>query len=205
MKNTVYAKIGRIAARGASEKTGKMTAVGKYNYHTIDGVLDHLRPLLAEEGLVVTYSVTDSDFEKDGQYYTFTKWVEVVITDVETGHQVTGRELAIGIDKNDKGPGKATSYALKTFLVGTFALKGLPDENTQPVNHAQAVDVAKGDTVGADEVTALKAKIKALGLDSEKILAFAGVDTIDRIHRSKYREVMHIIEQREKQAKGAAG
>lgn len=205
--NSVYGKIAAIASHGASEKTGKMTAVGKYNYHTIDGVFDHLRPLLAEHGLVVTYDVTSADESRDGGYFNLTKWIEVTITDVETGDQVSGREIAVGIDKNDKASGKATSYALKTFLVGTFALKGMPDENTQPIVPGQQVpdvNLQSSGPISASQAGQLSSKVKALGIDKSKLLAFAGCDSIEALPSDKYTEVMAIIAKRESTLKGAS-
>lgn len=198
--NSVYAKIAKIAAMGASKKDGKMTAVGKYNYHTIDGVLDHLRPLLAENDLVVNYSVIEGDVAAQGGYFNVTKWIEVTITDTETGDQVTGKELAIGIDKNDKGPGKATSYALKTFLVATFALKGLPDENTQPVVMNQATAPARKSGGTVDKVTAerIRSRVHQLGVDVAKFLSFAGADKFETISPAMVEELDRMLDTKEK-------
>lgn len=206
--NPVLRKIAAIASQGASKKDGKMQAVGKYNYHTIDGVLDYLRPLLADQGLVVTYDTSNVEHRFEGGYYICIKEIVVTITDIETGQYIRGMEVGYGIDKNDKGPGKATSYALKTYLVGTFALKGMPDENTQPVTPQSApvdVSAAPGKAIAKSAADDLAARIKALGIDKDKVLAFAGVDSVYKLSPSKHAELSAIIDQREQAVKGAAG
>lgn len=186
-------KINKVIAAGAIEKDGKMQAAGKYNYHTIDGVVDHLRKQFVINGICMTYTVEDHEKElADSGALVTVKKVAITLTDVDNPEDsVRGVEYGYGIDRQDKGPGKATSYALKTWLTAQFMLKGQPDENDEPVR----MDVEK---ITAKESQALLSEVTEQGIDASKFLKAADANSFDNIPASRLKSLRDMLKQRRK-------
>ena len=187
--SSLFKKIAAIQKIGAAEKSGQMSGrIGNYNYHTIDGVLDYLRPLFAEHGLIMLYSTTSSNLNRVDGINLIDKEVELTIFDIESGESFRMSETGLGVDKQDKGPGKATSYALKTALVGLFMLKGLPDENTT---------VVEGDKITSEQSEHLFRRCEELGVNKAKFLAFAKAKKFDDILASRLENLNIMLDQKE--------
>ena len=121
------------ALGGALLKTGRMTKGGSYDFHTIDDVHDALRPLVVQYGVSFQYSLADSNqiVQQNSRGETQNineKILTMMLVNCDNPEDfISGEESGFGIDFLDKGPGKATAYAVKTWLVNVFHLKGQPD------------------------------------------------------------------------------
>jgi len=61
-KSTIGRKLVRVQSRlGAIEKRGRNAHYG-YNYYKLEDILAALNPLLNEEGLAISHSITGKDF-----------------------------------------------------------------------------------------------------------------------------------------------
>lgn len=137
----IYQRVNAVLEEGkALEKNGKMEGgkSGNYSFHKTDDVLAMLRPLLVSHGIHFGYTVKDHTLEVamiDGKYgkrterQTVKKICCVLVNVDDPNDKITGIEYGYGLDGQDKGPGKATSYAIKTWLLNTFKLRGQPDED----------------------------------------------------------------------------
>lgn len=120
---------------GAIGKTGKAASnMGGYEYHKIDDVEEHLRPLLVKHGVMaaptlVSHTTESNPTGKGSQVQFITEAVVDIhfINADNPEERLVVQSLGQGIDYSDKGPGKAISYAVKTAYLCAFHLKGQPD------------------------------------------------------------------------------
>jgi hypothetical protein len=127
-KNIIIDEMG-----GALPKTGRMTSGGSFAYHTIDDVHDALRDLFVKHGVsfecdLIESRTLDYTNAKKVTQSVNEKILRMRLVNCDDPEDcIVGRESAYGFDHQDKGPGKATAYAVKTWLVNVFHLKGQPD------------------------------------------------------------------------------
>jgi hypothetical protein len=99
----------------------------KYSYVTLNDILNSVRPLLAELGLVITQSVTAAESDlvfTDGAHYSKSSvQMDTTIWDAETGQSLTVGSTAFSTDKNsDKAAFKAETGARKYGLLKVLNL-----------------------------------------------------------------------------------
>ena len=103
--------------------------------------------------------------------------------------RLTVTDYGYGIDRQDKGPGKATSYALKTIFTALFMLKGQPDENDAIV----PLDV---EVISVSEAVALQAEVDAEGIDHQRFLKAADAPSFERIPKNRLGNLRQMIQAR---------
>ena len=102
---------------------------GKYNYRSCEDILEAVKPLLNEKGLILT--ITDEIKEVAGTIY-----VEATCT-ISDGKEFSTVKAQAGIDINRKGMdisqsfGSSSSYARKYALNGLFLIDDTKDADTQ--------------------------------------------------------------------------
>lgn len=119
----------------------------KYRAVKHDAVIAALRPFLAEYGLIVIsnvigHKITDT-WETPGYDNRITRWtlteadIELAIMNADDKSDfVVVKSFGYGIDNQDKGPGKAISYATKYALLKAFSLEtGDDPDNDQGDDH----------------------------------------------------------------------
>lgn len=187
METSVWKKVHDVLLESEGvKKTGQMQGAGSYAFHSIDDVQSHLRPLFQKHGLVLTTDVVDHEHRQDGGGRGLTiKTVACVITCADTGHQIEGREVGYGIDGQDKGPGKATSYAVKTWLLNTFMLKGQPDED---------VLGRFDDFIDDDQQAEIEQLLVETSSDRDKFLKVVKANAVSHIKKSRYHAAIKALE-----------
>lgn len=105
----------------------------QYRYVSHDTVTKALHGPCAKHGILVSTSV--HKWEQDGNRTSAT--IEVMFINVDNPLDfISVIGFGFGIDKQDKGPGKAVSYALKTVLLKQFLLEaGEPDNEASLEEH----------------------------------------------------------------------
>lgn len=110
---------------------GNFNSFGKYKYRSAEDILTAVKPLLAENDLLMT--ISDSvDSVSDRVYIVAT----VSIIDAETGELVTQNSAYARESENKKGmdssqiTGTASSYARKYALNGIFLIDDTKDADT---------------------------------------------------------------------------
>jgi hypothetical protein len=91
----------------------------RLKYASTDAVFDALRPLLAEEGVIMLPSVTKHDQDAKG---VATVDMSVTFMSGVDGSTVSVSWSGCGSDKGDKGMLKAITSALRTCLLKTFLI-----------------------------------------------------------------------------------
>lgn len=104
----------------------------RYSIVSHDAVTAKVRPILLKHGIV--YHISDLWYEQVGNR----TQVRLVVTFVnvdEPMEKIDSHSIGFGIDDQDKGAGKAISYAVKYALLKTLGLEtgDDPDENQEAV------------------------------------------------------------------------
>ena len=187
-KNLIIDKL-----KGALPKNGKMKGGGDFDYHMIDDVHDALRPMLVEAGISFEYSVVESRtleyaekrYSKaaggiaDAPRWHNEKLIRMRLVNVsDPSDFIEGVETGYGIDSQDKGPGKATSYAIKTWLVNVFHLKGQPDLEGDTEGGAEYI--TEGQAIAIHEL------LQATDSNQRAFLHWIGASSVEAITADQY-------------------
>jgi len=109
-----------------------------YKSVTHNNVSDAIRKQFNKVGLIIIPSVKSSS--RDGNIHSVTMSVKII--DVDSGESLeVGDYPGTGIDNQDKGFGKAISYAFKYILQKLFLLE-IGDDEEVDRNQVQAIDKA---------------------------------------------------------------
>jgi len=103
----------------------------QYRFVSHDQVTGAVRPHLVDQGVVYFASVVE--YKQDGNRTEVTVDVTFVNTD-DPSDKLTVRSLGFGVDPQDKGPGKAVSYAVKYALLKTLGLETGDDPDADTGN-----------------------------------------------------------------------
>ena len=123
---------------------GQKNTFGNYNYRSAEDILEAVKPLLSEQGLLMT--ITDIVEQIGERYYIQAK---VILTDGEDTVEVTGyaRESLNKKGMDDSQiTGTASSYARKYAMNGLFLIDDTKDSDsnenrTERENRAKKADV----------------------------------------------------------------
>jgi hypothetical protein len=105
----------------------------QYTFVSHDQVSKILHPALVEHGITVIPRVTS--WEQDGNRTTANVDVQFTNVDEPEDHIIVPA-FGFGIDPQDKGPGKAISYACKYAMLKTFVLETGDDPERDSIDHA---------------------------------------------------------------------
>jgi hypothetical protein len=125
----IYEKISNVQSRLKAPKS-QFNKFGKYKYRNQEDILEALKPLLAEEGLVQFLS---DDIERHGDRYYIRATVTVTDGEREVMVSALARESESkkGMDESQI-TGTASSYARKYALNGMWNIDDTKDADTQP-------------------------------------------------------------------------
>jgi len=166
----MIAKLCRIQSALKAPKNQR-NDFGKYNYRSCEDILEAVKPLLAQEGLVLT--ITDSIEAIANRVYvkataTITDGEKSIFTEAYA-READGRK---GMDESQV-TGSASSYARKYALNGLFCIDDTKDADTmKPVEEAPKKAKAKaGGNRKTDSLLALKAEMERLSVSNEDVSA----------------------------------
>lgn len=150
-KANVYTKLLKVQAKLKVPKN-KYSQYGGYNYRSLEGILEALKPLLSEVGAVVLLS--DKVEEKAGRWYIV---ASAAFIDAATGESVRvearARETAARAKFDDAQlTGAASSYARKYALSGLFGIDDGADMDALP--DSESVGRASGKKKGGESAGA---------------------------------------------------
>ena len=172
-------------------KKSQYNSFGKYHYRSCEDIVEAVKPLLAENGLVLTMSdeiisVADRVYVK----------ATCRVTDVATGDCIEttamAREAAQKKGADDSQiTGMASSYARKYGLNGLFAIDDTKDADTEqyhqtaqnapqatrtakPTTSTKAPAKAPQDEARAKAVKALSDEMNRMGVTGQEVSAIAG-------------------------------
>ena len=147
---------------------GQKNTFGNYNYRSAEDILEAVKPLLSEQGLLMT--ITDIIEQIGERYYIQAK---VILTDGEDTVEVTGyaRESLNKKGMDDSQiTGTASSYARKYAMNGLFLIDDTNDSDSNE-NRTERENRAKKADVEAEREK--QAKIAKLNAQYERALKAA--------------------------------
>lgn len=109
--------------------------IGGFSFVSHDAVTSAVRPLLVKYGVLCLPTIAEGGHSRDGNQTTLLVDVTFVNVDRPEDQRIV-RSVGYGIDKQDKGPGKAMSYAVKYALLKTFSLETGDDVEAASVERA---------------------------------------------------------------------
>lgn len=144
----------------------------QYNIVTHDKVTAKVRPALLRHGVI--YYPIRCDHTQNGNRAECSMTVRFVNVDAPEEF-IDVQTFGYGVDSQDKGPGKAMSYAVKYALLKMLGLETGDDPDQDNLPHVdeqkQAMDFLKemlGKAVDADGVNHLLGKAKEIGTKEAK-------------------------------------
>jgi len=121
-------------------KDGRSSFGDKFKYVSSNNILSMLRPLMDEQGIVLTSRITSTHLldkwreGKEQKEHMTEVWVEFTWTDADNPtDRIVCEWYGQGLDTGEKGVGKALTYAEKYFLLKQFQIP--TDEDDPDAGH----------------------------------------------------------------------
>jgi hypothetical protein len=174
-KPTIYELLAKIQKKAKVEKKNK-NAFGKYNYRNLEDILNIVKPLCCDAGLVLT--ITDELQEVAGRLF-----VKATATVTHTDNSSISASAYAQHASNKKGcdeaqlTGLTSSYARKYACQGLFAI----DDGCQGLF---AIDDGIDNDAVNDVPQNNQKKVVAIFNKSNAIKAFAKLDTQEEVQAS---------------------
>ena len=196
---SVYEKLVKVQSELKAPKS-KFNSFGKYNYRSLEDILEGVKPLLAKYN--ATLVITDGVEQVGERYY-----IKALATfiDAENGESVSNTALAResadkkGMD-DSQITGTASSYARKYALNGLFLIDDTKDADTDENHIERETKAAK-----VQEMKITQAKINVLAQDIESgvikredLLKYFKVEKLEDITEGQFR---NYVEQKSKKEK----
>ena len=185
-------KLIRIQTKLKAPK-GQTNSFGGYQYRSCEDILEAVKPLLAEEGLLLT--ITDEMVEIGGRVYVK---ATAKISDGEQAVKVSAyareAETKKGMD-DAQLTGACSSYARKYALNGLFLIDDAQDADTQDnTTEVVYIDDKQLSTI-RDYIDNFK------DFDEAQFLKYCKAESVDKIAKKNYNSVVILLEKKKKEEK----
>ena len=168
----IYAALMAVQAELKAPKN-QHNSFGKYDYRSAEDIIEAVKPLLKENGLVL--NMADEVVLVGDRYYIK---ATVSVTDIVTGESVQTSALAReaaqkkGMDESQV-TGTASSYARKYALNGLFAIDDNRDADTD--EYARQTRGSVNDELRSKAMHSLVTEMQRVGASGEEVSALCGV------------------------------
>lgn len=152
------------------EKTPKGTGGMKYDFIAHDDVTAHVKPIFLKWGICPWHTVVEQN--QSGNRTELTVETDFINID-NPDDKITMRTVGYGADNQDKGPGKALTYAVKGAFLKAMLLNSADDIENSNVEHDP-------DTPRQSQVTNAEGKATAAQIGFAQSLKHA-VDAVQSI------------------------
>lgn len=168
---------------------GQYNSFGKYKYRSAEDILEAVKPLCAENGVMLTLSDT-LEYIGDRYYVKAT----ATVTDKEDTVTVTAyareEETKKGMD-GSQITGTASSYARKYALNGLFLIDDTKDADTDEYKHQMEKEEKKAQDGMNDRITQLEAStleglITSYGAKVDDVIKAYKVDSLADMTKAQY-------------------
>lgn len=180
---TIHQRIFAVMQAISYIQKGDKKVNNQYTFVSHDAVTAAIRPHLLEHGIVVIPSVTNHT--QDGNRTEVDILVSFVNVDAPDD-KVEIQFFGYGVDQQDKGPGKAFSYAKKYAFLQLFCLETGDDPERDLIDHKPAVEK----TITPTQTKEIELSIEDVEADRTKFLKWLKVESVDKIPASRYAEVI---------------
>lgn len=196
-RKNIYQRIHAVMQRvDYVQKEAKKQGM-QYSFVSHDSVTAAIRPHLVDEGVI--YFPQNLEYTQDGNRTAVTMDLHFVSIDDEKDRLIVP-SFGFGIDSQDKGPGKAVSYAIKYALLKTFGLETGDDPEKDSIDHKptepkQTQPVRKPATAAAPAAAVAKPTVEEdpnrAWIKTQQGL-IAGFKTIDQVNQWQSANVEHL-------------
>ena len=134
----IYSKLLKVQEQIKGLGKDKKTGQGNYGYEYVTGskLLEHIKPILNQEKLILKQEITSVEKEridyktKNGEKseMLFSVWQKFTWIDTETGEKDENSFFASGMNDWEKGLGSALTYAERYFLLKYFHISTDEDD-----------------------------------------------------------------------------
>lgn len=166
-RRNIHQRISAVMADVAYVQKEDKKVNNQYTFVSHDAVTKAVRGALIEHGIIAVPNVTA--WHQDGNRTSVDLLVEFFNVD-DPKDSINVNVFGFGVDQQDKGPGKAFSYAKKYAFLQLFCLETGDDPERDSIDHEpKKEEVWNGPML----ITALKARLRNLASDLK------GVGSID--------------------------
>ena len=199
---SVYEKLVKVQSELKAPKS-KFNSFGKYNYRSLEDILEGVKPLLAKYN--ATLVIADGVEQVGDRYYIQAK---ATFIDTENGESISNTALARestdkkGMD-DSQITGTASSYARKYALNGLFLIDDTKDADTDENRIERETKAAKVQNIEKMKITQAKINVLAHDIESgvikrEGLLKYFQVEKLEDITEGQFR---NYVEQKSKKEK----
>jgi len=182
----IYQRIQAVMKEVSFVKKETTMVNKQYRFVSHDAVTSALHGPMAENGMVMVPSI--DELTQDGNRTTVKMKIEFVNVDNPEDRLVV-IHYGYGIDNQDKGIGKAVSYAVKYAMLKTFCLETGDDVEKDSINY-KPPSISKEQALQIEKLLNNDDKLKY------NILTWLKVTNIFEIPTSMYEKVCTIIKER---------
>ena len=128
----IYQRLNAVMKQVSYVQKEEKMVNNQYRFVSHDAVTAKVRPFLIEQGVLMTTNVVS--FTNNGNRTEVMVALEFINID-KPDERITINSLGYGIDPQDKGPGKAVSYAVKYGILKTLCLETGDDPERDTIAH----------------------------------------------------------------------
>lgn len=167
----IYQKMHKVMAAVSYVQKEDKKVNNQYTFVSHDAVTAKLRPAFLENGILVLPTV--DTMKQDGNRTEVKLDVEFINID-QPEERIKITSIGFGIDPQDKGPGKAVSYAFKYALLKAFCLETGDDPEKDQIEHKPKI----GDNLTVTPTAGVVEKLSAAQREKVDRSASAIVDMV---------------------------
>ena len=166
----------------------------QYSFVSIDGASRAIHPLLVKHGIAMIPSV--AEFTIDGNRTTATVTVEFVNAQ-NPEERIVSTFVGFGIDNQDKGIGKAVSYATKYAILKTFVLETGDDPERDQIDYQTGF-------INDLEIESLSELIESTGTDLEKFCAHYNLNPLQAMPKNRLEPAVEALTKKKEKVHAVA-
>tara|TARA_R100001594_G_scaffold100354_3_gene135004 strand:+ start:1427 stop:2023 length:597 start_codon:yes stop_codon:yes gene_type:complete len=166
----------------------------QYSFVSHDAVTAALHPLLVKHRIVMIPSIVEHTI--DGNRTTATVSVAFVNPD-EPDDRVVSTFVGFGIDNQDKGIGKAVSYATKYAILKTFVLETGDDPERDQIDYEPGF-------ISDSEIESLTELIENTGTNLEKFCSHYRINNLQAMPKNRLDEAVNALSKKREKVHAVA-
>ena len=175
----VYQRLAAAMANVAYVQKNKPAGM-QYSIVSHDAVTAKVRPVLLAEGIV--YHPHQMDYSQNGNRTEVFLMVRFLNID-DPADFFDVPSLGYGVDPQDKGPGKAVSYAVKYALLKSLGLETGDDADLESKPHE----------ISPEQFVALRDIVESTGSDEKRLLKHFSAPSLEQFPPDKYEAAMKML------------
>ena len=196
-ERTFDEKIIDIQSRLNAPKS-KFNKFGNYYYRSMEDILEAVKPLLKENGLILTI---EDDIVLIGERY----YVKATVRLLEANSGDERHSVAFAREGDKQGSmsesqmtGSASTYARKYALNGLFCIDDTKDDDTEELHNEKEnrqkkaeedFEKVKNQKIDEAKIKALRTKMKKDGIDEATILRLCKIQKIEDMTEALFRNI----------------